>query len=102
MELAVASFARVVIGMVRKYGMLFTAFYLKQCGVSLKRFDSGSYSKHDSLSVPVSLTRTGLQRIIPIMVRRAIRVGDSRADKWVRIYLSWFGAARLVELASSV
>lgn len=59
--------------------MLFTALYFKQCGVSLQRYYSGSYSKHDSLSVPVSLTRSGLQRIMPIMVRRAIRKHDDRA-----------------------
>lgn len=77
--LAAASFARVVVGMVRKSGLLFTALYFKQCGVSLQRYYSGSYSKQDSLSVPVSLTRTGLQRIIPVMVLRAIRGHDSRA-----------------------
>jgi hypothetical protein len=69
-------FARTVVRMVRKSGLLFTAIYLKQCGVSLQRYYAGSYSKHDSLSIPVSLTRTGLPIIIPIIVRRSIRVRD--------------------------
>ncbi|AWL21855.1 RNA dependent RNA polymerase [Chenopodium quinoa mitovirus 1] len=100
--LAAVAFARVVFRLVRKSGLLFTSLYLKQCGVSLQRYYAGSYSKQDSLSVPVSLTRTGLPKIIPVYIRRVIRKNDDRADKWVRTYLSWFSASRLVELAPSV
>lgn len=88
--LASVHFARTVVGMVRKSGLLFTALYLKQCGVCLQRYYANSYSRHDQLSVPVSFTRTGLPRIIPPLLRRVRRGRDSRADKWVRILLSWF------------
>jgi len=39
---------------------------------------------------------------MPVMVRRVIKKHDDRADKWVRISLSWFGVARLLELAPRV
>lgn len=47
----------------------------------------------------VSLTRSGLPRIIP---RHCISRRDDRADYLVRLYLSWFGLSRIVELAKPV
>ena len=85
--LASVDFVRKVLAMKRKSGLLFTALYLKQCSVSLQRFYAGSFQKTDSLSVSVSLTRSGLQRIIPSVIRRAIRKKDSLADRLVRLYL---------------
>ena len=54
------------------------------------------------LSVPVSLTRTGLPRIIPAHHRRAIRKSDSKADMLVKLYLSLFSLSRVILLAKKV
>ncbi|KAH0735019.1 hypothetical protein KY285_010726 [Solanum tuberosum] len=35
------------------------------CTVSLHRYYAGCYSKNDTMSVPVSLTRGGIPKIIP-------------------------------------
>lgn len=72
------------------------------CSVSLQRFYAGSFQKTYSLSVSVSLTRSGLQRIIPSVIRRAIRKKDSLADRLVRLDLWRFGLAQIVELAPRV
>lgn len=100
--LALISLVRVVLRQVRKSGLLHTALYLKQCSVSLQRYYAGSYTKTDLLSIPVSLTRTGLPVIIPVYIRKVIRRHDDRSDMWVRTYLSWFGIARIIELAPKV
>jgi len=54
------------------------------------------------MSVQVSLTRTGLPRIIPPILRHRIRRRDKHADLLVRIYLSWFGLGKLIKLAPKV
>lgn len=92
--LACVSFVRTVYRLRRQSGLLFTALYCKQCAVSLQRYYAGSFSKRDSLSPPVSLTRCGLPRIIPAPIRKAIRARDDRADILVRLYLSWFGLSK--------
>lgn len=88
--------------MARKSGFLFVSLYMKQCGVSLQRYYAGSYSKGEQLSVPIALTRSGIPIIIPSHVRKVMRRCDDRADRWVRIYLSWFGVARLILLVKRV
>lgn len=50
----------------------------------------------------VSLTRSGIPRIIPAYHRHVIRRRDDRADKLVQLYLSWFGLSRLIKLAKPV
>lgn len=100
--LAAVSLARFVFRHSRKSGLLHTALYLKQCSVSLQRYYAGSYRKQDTLSCVVSLTRTGIPKVIPVYLRKIIRRRDDRADKWVRIYLSWFGLAKLIQLAPKV
>lgn len=54
------------------------------------------------MTVRVRLTRSGFPTIIPTFHRRIIERRDDRADRWVRIYLSWFTVGRIVELAKPV
>lgn len=57
---------------------------------------------NETLPVSVSLTRSGLPRIIPRRHRHCISCGDERADYLVRLYLSWFGLSRIIELAKPI
>lgn len=100
--LCAVSFAREVIRLRRKSGLLFTALYLKQCSVCLQRYYAGSYRKSDSLSVPIGLTRSGIPTIIPTVLRKHIRARDARGDRIVKLYLSWFSLSKLVQLAPKV
>uniref|UniRef100_A0A0V0IT24 Putative ovule protein n=1 Tax=Solanum chacoense TaxID=4108 RepID=A0A0V0IT24_SOLCH len=50
-------FIKTVVKLKRRSGFLYTALYLKQCTVFLQRYYAGCYSKNDTMSVPVSLTR---------------------------------------------
>jgi hypothetical protein len=98
-------FVRTVARLRRKSGFVFVSMYLFQCGVSLQRYYSGSYSKGEPLSVPIALTRTGIPTRIPPYIRKVIKVirrHDDRADRWVRIDLSWFGVNRLIPLVKKV
>lgn len=54
------------------------------------------------MSVQVSLTRSGLPRIIPRKLRFVISKQDDRADRLVRLYISWFDLSRLIRLAPKV
>ncbi len=54
------------------------------------------------MTVRVRLTRSGFPTIIPTFHRRIIERRDDRADRWVRIYLSWLTVGRIVELAKPV
>ena len=49
--------------------------------------------------MPVSLTRSGIPRIIPTFHRRIIRVRDERADRVVQLYLSWFSLGSRIRLS---
>lgn len=81
-------FAKSVLRLKRSSGILFTAlFFLKQCGVCLQQQYGGVPQKHDLLPVMVSLTRSGLPRIIPPFHRRIILRKDGWADRWGRWYL---------------
>lgn len=86
-DLAAAHFVRNVYRLNRGSGLLFTALYLKQCRVALQRYYAGSPIKNEPLSVRVSLTRSGLPRIIPKRLRHVISCKDDRADVVVRIYI---------------
>jgi len=100
--LASVSFARTVLTMVRKSGLLFTALYLKQCRVALMRFYSGNAIKAESQPVMVSLTRSGCPRIIPKHLRHQIYLGGERGDHLVKLYLSWFSLCVIVELSKKL
>lgn len=87
----------------RKSGLLFAALYLKQCKVALIRYYGEDESPLHSLSSPqVSLSRSGLPRIIPAFHRRLIRTRNARADTCVKIYLSWLSLCHMVLLAAKV
>lgn len=75
----------------KRSGWLFVALYLKQCSTSLKVYRSSDKPKApSSLSVPVSLTGSGLPRIIPSFHRREIRRGSPKGDQLIQISLSVF------------
>lgn len=82
--------------------MLFTTLYLKQCGVSLQRYYGGNPIINESVPVSVSLTRSGLPRLIPPYLLRRIAKRDERADRLVKLYLSWFTVCRIIELAKKI
>lgn len=87
-SLAAVHFVRHVIRLKRKSGYLFTALYFFQCGVSLQRFYAGCYDPKASISVPVSLTRSGIPRVIPAVLRSHLRRRDSHGDMLVK-GMSW-------------
>lgn len=84
----------------RKSGLLFTALYLKQVSTILQKYYGGI--SPSLLPVMVSLTRSGLPRIIPSFHREVIRRRDDRADAVVRMYLSWCSLSKVVLLAKPV
>lgn len=97
-----AHYTKRVLRLYRTSGPLFTALYLKQCGVALQRYYAGNRVGQEAMPVSVSLTRSGIPRIIPVRHRHCISVRDNRADYLVRLYLSWFGLCRIIELAKPV
>lgn len=81
---------------------MFTALYLKQCSVYLPRYYAQHTDTQESLLIFVSLTRTGIPRIIPPYHRKMIRLRNDKSDRLVRICLSWFSLFKLVQLAPKV
>jgi len=78
-------FAKQIYSLGKKSGWLFVALYLKQCSACLMQW----YAREvpilpTELSVPLSLTRTGLPRIIPSFHRAKIRKRDDTADILVK------------------
>lgn len=100
--LAMTHSCRRVLSLYRKSGPLFTALYFKQCSVALQRYYAGNIVVNETLPFSVSLTRSGLPRIIPRRHRHCLSCGDERADYLVRLYLSWFGLSRIIELAKPI
>ena len=94
-------FAKEVIRLRRKSGLLFTALYLKQCSSALMK----AYANDPIVGTspfPVSLTRSGYPRIIPAFHRRIIYRKDERSDKVVQLYLTWFSVAKVIVLAKPI
>ncbi|GER48825.1 RNA-dependent RNA polymerase [Striga asiatica] len=61
---------------------MFTAKYLKQCNQLLMWYvGSRPSSLQPVLDMPISLTRTGLPRIIPPQYRKMIRGGDMEVTR---------------------
>lgn len=66
-------------------GWLGVALYVKASSVCLMRYYCGSFDKNEPLPFPVSLTRSGLPRCIPLFHRKMIMRRDDKADKLVRV-----------------
>lgn len=62
------------------------SLYLKQAAVCLQKAYAGVPQPKSQLPVPVSLTGSGLPRIIPSYHRKLILKKDERADTFVKIY----------------
>lgn len=90
-EMCIASFlfARQVAELGRKSGFLYVAFYLQQCAVCLMTY-RGDIEKVSQLSVSVSLTGSGLPRILPPFHRRIIKEGGLRGDCVIQFSFSVF------------
>jgi hypothetical protein len=102
--LAAVHFARHVRRLSKGGGHLHCSLYMKQCGALLMRYYASSsiVDMKESFPVSVSLTRTGLPRIIPSFHRKIIRRRDKRADYLVRLYLSFFSISKIILLAKPV
>lgn len=100
-SLSAVLFAREVVRLVNKSGCLFTAMYLSQCTVCLQHYYADSAPMEGSSMSPyVSLTRSGIPKIIPSFHRKVIRGSDrERANRITKLYMSWFTVGRLVKLA---
>lgn len=81
---------------------MFASLYLKQAAVCLQKAYAGVPQPKSQLPVPVSLTGSGLPRIIPSYHRKLILKKDERADTFVKIYLSYFSLCRAIRLAKRV
>lgn len=81
----------------KRSGWLFLALYLKQSRVALQRF--AAQDSTPALTVYVSLTRSGIPRIIPSFHRKKIKEGDAAI---IQLYLSLFSVSKLIALAPKV
>jgi len=79
----------------KKAGPLFLARYLKACLGCLMWYVAGRQGPRPKLAVPVSLTKTGLPRIIPSGLRREIRERNYRV---IRLIVSVFSIYRLIKV----
>ncbi|ASL68498.1 RNA-dependent RNA polymerase [Ocimum basilicum RNA virus 2] len=82
--------SRRILALYRKNGALFTAKYLKQCSHAVLVYVGSQGELLTNLSVPVSLTRKGLPRIIPSMFRKRIMQGDREVLRLVLTVLSLY------------
>lgn len=104
-EVCVAShlIGKQILHLGKKSGWLFAALYLKQCSVLLMTFRASDDPRLPTdLSVPVSLTFSGLPRIIPSFHRAEIRRRSAKGDQLIKFYLSVFSLAKLFELGKRV
>nr|DAC76753.1 TPA_inf: RNA-dependent RNA polymerase [Beta vulgaris mitovirus 1] len=103
-EFSIASylFAKQVIRIGKKSGWLFLALYLKQCNAVLMQYRGSSGPVDRNLSVPVSLSRSGLPIIIPSFHRKVIMCRNERSDVVIQFYLSLFSINRMIPLAKKV
>lgn len=100
--LAAIDLSRKVYRLSRKSGLLYTALHLKQCSVALQRYYGGNPIINEAMTVRIALTRTGLPCIIPRHLRKIIRLRNERSDQLVKLYLSWFTLAKIIQLAKRI
>lgn len=93
---ATMEFAKFVVRLQRRSGWAYVVVYLKACTVLLQQAANGQRIENTrALGCAVSRTSRGLPRIIPKSMRKAIRSGDI----WtVRVWLSYFGLYRVIEI----
>lgn len=99
--IAVFLFAANIRRIGRASGWLFLALYLKQCKILLQKFYAED-SSPTNMTVYVSVTRTGIPRIIPSFHRRIIRKRSKESDRLIQLYLSLFSVSRLIACAPRV
>lgn len=86
--------SREIIRLYRKSGPLFTGQYLKQVGFLLMWYTGGDRAQSPKMKTYVSLTRSGIPRIIPPMYRKLIR--DGKDPLVVKVVLSVCTLWRLI------
>lgn len=89
-------FWKACLKMYRKSGALFLVLYIKQARVCLQK--CAVQDKTLGLSMHVSLTRSGIPRIIPSFHRARIKRGD---EKIIQLYLSLMSLTGLIPLAKA-
>lgn len=75
---------------------------MKQAQFDLKIDYAGCYDRHTSLSIPVSLTRSGIPRRIASHHRRAISARDGRSDRLVQLYLSFLSIYKKILIGNKI
>jgi hypothetical protein len=97
---AAMGYAKFVVRLQRRSGWQYVVVYLKACSVLLQQAAGGQkIANTRDLKAAVSRTRSGIPRVIPRVMRIAIRSGDI----WtIRLWLTFFGLYRVVEIPSIV
>lgn len=94
---ATMQYAKFVVRLQRSGGWVYVVKYLKACSVLTQQASGGQrIDATQALGCAVSRTRgLGIPRVIPAVMRRAISSGDI----WtIRIWLSYFGLYRVIEI----
>lgn len=95
--IATMQFGRYVVRLQRKGGWTFVVKYLKACSVLLQQSASGQrIDSAQALGAAIARTQgSGIPRIIPAVMRKSIRSGDT----WtIRVWLSYFQLYRVIEI----
>lgn len=95
--IAAALFWKACWRLYRKSGFLFLSLYLKQCKVGIHKLCAGDPVFQPSPSI--SLTRSGVPRIIPSFHRKKIKEADPVI---VQMYLSFCTVSKAIQLAARV
>lgn len=97
---AAMGFAKFVVRLQRRSGWQFVVVYLKGCSVLLQQAAGGQMIDNTrDLKAAISRTRSGIPRVIPRVMRLAIRSGDI----WtIRLWLTFFGLYRVIDIPSIV
>jgi hypothetical protein len=97
---AIMSFAKYVVKLQRRNGWTYVVIYLKACAVLLQQAAGGLKIENTrDLKCAVSRSRSGIPRIIPPVMRRAIQ----SKDIWtIRIWLSMFRLYQVIDMRTVV
>lgn len=99
---AIASYllCKRIMVMGRKSGWLHVSLTLKHCNTALMTYYGGETSYISPY--PISLSRSGIPRMIPSFDRIIIRRRNEDSDKLVKWYLSFFSVCGMIPLAVKV